>query len=347
MAYLITRPRSPFWFLRSRCQKTGAWQTLSLKLRRDCPKETQEAQRARARAEKQEGNVAHISGNFSVWVPTFIAQNYVNQHTRSRMSHVWTAICMFMRIQKIVHPRQVRYEHAQDYMRWRVKGGAAHNTARLEVKAWASILNEAMRRDLCEKNVLALARIPKGNRLIARSLEHGEFKKARALFAESEAKSSNRAQAVWMSVVLEICGHIGCRFSEASIPMERVDFANREITVEDSKRKPNDPRKLYVTPIPDELMPTLEKLRDSGATRTCEVLTREMNHRFNKALKKAIGVTSRTLRVSFITRCIESGLTEQETMLLVNHSNKEVSALYARHRLDRSRSIVRKVPPPT
>jgi hypothetical protein len=43
-------------------------------------------------------------------------------------------------------------------MHWR-KAAAMHNTARLELKFFSFILNKALRREYCERNALAQAKV--------------------------------------------------------------------------------------------------------------------------------------------------------------------------------------------
>jgi hypothetical protein len=60
-----------------------------------------------------------------------------------------------------------------------------------------------------------------------------------------EARQALANEAPWMGIVFEIMAHIGCRFAESSIPNERIDFEKIILWVEDSKRRPDDPKKLF------------------------------------------------------------------------------------------------------
>ena len=75
-------------------------------------------------------------------------------------------------------------------------------------------------------------------------------------------------------------------------------------------------------------------------------LTGEMNQRFNAVLKGAVGTTSHSLRVSFISRCHRAGLTEQQAMRLVNHSSRLVHRIYSRLNVEDARQAMQKVPLP-
>lgn len=80
-------------------------------------------------------------------------------------------------VEGIRHPGHIRYEHASDFMDWRVKSGASHNTARLELKFLSFVLQEAMRRDLIQKNPIALAKVPRAPAKLKQDLDSADFKK--------------------------------------------------------------------------------------------------------------------------------------------------------------------------
>ena len=87
-------------------------------------------------------------------------------------------------------------------------------------------------------------------------LSDGLMIKARQAFAN---------EAPWMGIVFEIMAHIGCRFAESSIPKERIDFEKKILWVEDSKRKSNDPKKLFAVPMTGQLKNILLPLRSHSA----------------------------------------------------------------------------------
>jgi integrase len=241
-----------------------------------------------------------------------------------------------MRVRNLRHPADVRYEHAHDFMDWRKGQGASHNTARLELKLFSFVMQEALRRELCTKNALALAKVARTPPKPKKELSSEDFAAARAAFAD---------RAKWMRTVFEICAHLGCRFNEAEFGKEDVDFVEGVIWLNDSKRKEGDPRKRYAVPLPVGLAGHLKevfKKRD----RTSGRLTGDQNRVFNSILKKACGATSHSLRVSFVTRCHRAGLSESQAMRLVNHSTRLVHAVYSKLNLSDARAAAALVPPP-
>ncbi len=327
--------RSPYWYLRYRDLETGRWCEEATKLRHGDAKETREARRLAEKYSVKEAQVApDNSGEFRAWVWDYIGSHYQNANTHKRMKAAWETVSEWLNLRNLQHPRQIRYEHAQDFMLWR-KATAMHNTARLELKFFSFVLNEAIRREYCERNALAQAKIERQAPPEKPELSDAMLIRARQGFAN---------EASWMGIVFEVMAHIGCRFGESSIPTERIDFEKMILWVEDSKRKWSDPKKLFPVPMTGQLKQVLLPLRTGD--RIVPRLTGEMNQRFNAVLKRAVGTTSHSLRVSFISRCHRAGLTEQQAMRLVNHSSRLVHRIYSRLNVEDARRAMEKVPLP-
>ena len=336
MAFLRKSKKSAFWSLRYRDLDTGRWREETTKFRHDDPVQTRAAQRLCHAACKEEAEVAPLpDGEFGDWVPSYLAEHYKRDQSLHRYEAAWLRLSEWLKIHNLRHPRQILYVHVDEYMRWRKEKGASQNTARLEIKFFSFIIREAMRRDYCEKNPFALANIPRQPSAEKPDLQDESLRAARAAFAKRPA---------WMRTVFEICSHIGCRFSESSLPMSRVDFDEKLIWIEDSKRDDGDPKKTYAVPMPESLIAYLLTLK--GQDRTVPVLSRDMNRCFNIVLKEATGATSHSLRVSFISRCHRAGLSEAQAMRLVNHSTRMVHRIYSRLSLADARGAMARVAPP-
>jgi integrase len=226
-------------------------------------------------------------------------------------------------------------------MAWRTgaEGGPClANTARLELKLWSFVMAEAARREFTESNPLALAKVPRAPAPPKKELTPADFAAARRAFAA-------RKTAPWMLTAFEICAHLGCRFSEADLGREDVDFATGLVWVTDAKRAVTDPRKRFAVPMPLPLQKTLKRALRSRE-RTTPKLVGEQNRQFNRTLKAATGATSHSLRVSFITRCHRAGLSESQAMRLVNHSSRLVHAVYSKLGVGDAREAAARVPAP-
>lgn len=337
MASLRKLSRSPYWYVRYRDVETARWKDECLKLRHDSEKDTRAARREVIKRSSEEGMMGPVRGeDFAAWVPGYISAHYTNARSAKRYSHVWERLDEWLRGKRIRHPRELKYQHAGEYMAEREAAGAAHNTARMEVKFLSFVMREAIRREFADRNSIALARITLAAPKEKKELSDTDIQAAREAF---------KGEAAWMGRVFEILLHLGCRFAEASIPWERVDFKAGTIQIEDSKRREGDPKKLFLAPMGEQLAAYLKPLAKKRE-RTVPPLTGEMNFRFNYRLKQACGATSHSCRVSFISRCHRAGLSETEAMRLVNHSTRMVHRIYSRMSIDDARRAMLRVPAP-
>ncbi len=337
MASLKKVKRSPYWYIRYRDLETGIWKDECLKLRHDNNSDTIKAHKECAKRTAAEQTVSPQNGTeFSAWVPGYILKQYTNPRSLIRYQIIWETMSGWLDSKKIRHPREFKYQHITEYMEWR-KEVVKHNTARLEIGFFKGILNEAISRELLDKNVIRLKRYP---------IEPAQQKKELTSEEIQLIREALKGEDYWMSVVFEVLINLGCRFSEARIPKSRVDFDAKIIEIEDSKRKPHHPKKFYKVPMKERFVEYLRGIKwDEGYT-TPEY-KKWFNQRFNEVLKSVCGATSHSCRVSFITRCHRAGLTALEAMQLVNHASDEVHKIYSRLNItDSTNALARVTPPP-
>jgi hypothetical protein len=340
MASIKEKKRSPYWYIQYRDLDTGTWKTESTKLRVGYPPDDRKAQRLRDKKTRDEQQlVPKVGGDFMAWVPTYLEKHYTNPHSLKRYQAAWIPISTWMRENKLKHPHHIRYQHAQQYMDWRKSedGGAAkHNTARLELKFFGSVMAEARRREITDRDPFKDAKIAKQAAAQKRELSDAEIEKINAVMKTKPA---------WMGVVFQIQINLGCRFNEARIPKSRFNFKGQPwVIIEDSKRKPTDKRKLFKVPIHEDFVPYLKKIKWVDGY-TVPPLTFS-NQSYNKVLMDTCGVTSHSCRVSFITRCHRHGVSQQHAMALVNHSDGLVHQIYTKLNVNDTALELKKIKPP-
>ena len=323
MASLRERKGSPYFTIRYRDIDSGEWL------------DRIKANRERVKRTELEKKFAPVSGGeFSSWVPLYLKEQYQKPSSFKRYSIAWTNLNGWLLSEKIRHPREIKYEHASRYMAWR-KESVVHNTARLELKFFGSLMSEAIRREYADRNVIAQYRVHKKEAPLKEELTDEDIDKARLLF---------KRRSSWMQTVFEILLQLGCRFGEARFHKSQIDFQAIQplIQIEDSKRKPTDPRKMFTVPISKEFAAYLKDLKweDGYAV---PILDGSRNQNFNSVIKEACGATSHSCRVTFITRCHRAGLTEAQVMRLVNHSSTEVHKIYTRLNVGDSSAALSKV----
>lgn len=338
MAHLREHSNSKFWYVRFRDLDTGLWREESTRLLRSDVQQTRAAQRIAEKKTREEAQLSpQIRGAFRDWVAKYIVDHYTRDSTRERAVYAWERVAEWLNKEGLRHPREIRYEHARAYLAWRRAAGISVNTALGELKFLAFILNEAIRREFAERNVMLRLGIGREPAKVKPELTDKQIDAARKAFASQGAE--------WMSVSCEIQLFTGCRISETSMPMADVLFDQGEIVITDAKRKPDSPKKRYTVPLDPMLAMTLKRIRTE---RTVPIITKAMEARYNEVLKGATGTTSHSFRVTYITRLRDAGVHERDAMELVNHSSKEVHAIYARTDATRLRPVRARLvlPPP-
>jgi integrase len=364
MAFLIKQRASPYWHLRTR-QADGSWKSKSTGLRIKNDLETRKAKMLCGRSQVEEfseNKSNHNNPAFAVWVSTYINYHYANksQATAKRMHAAWFALTRFLNANDVTCPRQVKFHHGEEYLKWRPKQKmhgrkSGHNTALLEIKFLSQLMNEAIRREFTEANPLLRLGVGRAPQKVKPELTDADIGKIRAHFKTLITEDPNSAPrdskniphpksaGRWMSTAFEISLYTGCRFNETEIARENIDLASGTIRMCDSKRKADDPRKFFTVPIHDRLRPTLEAFIESGEPVTCR-LTADKNGRINAAIRASgVNASFHSLRVTFVTRCHRGGLTAIEAMRLVNHSSQLIHKIYSRLNVDDVRLAQAKV----
>jgi site-specific recombinase XerD len=326
---------------------TGRWVEKSTGLRIDNALDTGRARRLAQKASAQERQFCEVGNTaFAHWVPQWLADHGAQraENTRRSMQIAWQAVKLFIQGRGIVHPRQVKHEHAAEYMRWRQatilyrSRKVGHNTALKELKFFAHLLNEAVRRAYCEANLFARLGIAREAAKEKPELTDTELRK---LLRES------RKQPKWLERSIWISAYTGCRFSECAIKREHIDLRKGTLTLFDAKRADTDRRKVFTIPMAQQLRPMFKEMQRNRESVTCR-LTREKNARANYFFRQCgINASFHSLRVTFVTRCHRAGLSESEAMRLVNHSSQLVHTVYSRLNVEDARAARDRILLPT
>jgi site-specific recombinase XerD len=343
MAFIVKRKGKPFWLLRKLDPETGKWSQSSTGYRIDNALETRKAQLMASKAGVKEMQLAEgarqggglpstrVNPAFNTWVPTYLDDHFKSLATARRVKTCWDVLKVFLNSVDVSYPRQVKYHHGEDYLKWRkvnaIHGRVTrHNTALLELKFLSQLMNEAIRREFVEANPLLRLGIAREPQKVKPELSDEDVKKLRAALA-------NRAP--WMRRAFEISLYTGCRFNETEIPQDAIDLKSGTLRLCDSKRKETDPRRYFTVPIHPKLRPVLEDVVKKGESHTLKITTREFNTRINRAFHDAgVDASFHSLRVTFVTTCHRCGLSQVEAMRLVNHSTALIHRIYSRLNVD-------------
>lgn len=254
MASLFIIPQSPFWYL-SYKDKNG-WVKKSTGLRVDDPNETMQAKRLRADAESKEygGRIGNAGG--WDWVEPWLRTTGYAARTLERYLTAWGWVSLWLARARL-GPADVRYEHAAEYLQWRVgrkkKTGktAGRNTAIQEVKFLSMVMSEAVPRRLIQANPLVKLKLKPDTKKKKPALSDEEVDKCLvALEGEDE----------WMRVAFQIALATGCRLRETRIPLDAInlDLPVPEMTFPAPKGGED---KAFTIPVPTSLIPLFKKMR--------------------------------------------------------------------------------------
>ena len=346
MASLYKRRDSKYWWIEY-VDAAGERRQESTKLRHALPGESRKAVQLRnelsARGASRTGDYRSGSEAWAAWVPRFISQRYSRSPlTLCRARQAWHNLAAFLTEHAISVPRQLTRQQVRDFIDWRAQPHpecgthkAAKNTALLEIKFLALIVDEAIASGFCDANPchrLGIGRDEAHPKPEITSHEHRLI--TRALKKEPE----------WMRVSYKIAWEQGCRFSETRLSLGQinggdVDLARNVLRLRTKGKK----ERAAEVPLSPRLRPLFRWLLKQGRNATFEktVIPRGGAGKAWSNFFRKIGLPHLSFhctRVSFITRCYRAGLPEPTVMRLVLHASTTVHRIYPR--LDSSSDLL-------
>lgn len=327
MASLYRRAQSPFWWIKHRSK--GKTVRESTKFRNDLPAETRRARILMHEYAKRElaGIRNGQESQWELWVENYLQARYgeaVQTHGRYLIS--WHNVRTYFQIHDIVYPAQLQRQDCLNYLVWRKNGDRKvgihrghHNTVLGELKFLHLLLDEAMRRDYCAKNVAAGLGIKK-----LAPKEKPEIAPADLPVIREHLKGEPE----WMRVCFEIGLVTGLRLRETAIPLKWIDLERHQFTVTAKGGRP------FTSKFDPMLLPLFSRLKcERGENaRACDLPYNASRiwWRFFRQLR--MRYSFHCLRVSFISRCARAGVPEAIAMRLVNHASTTVHRIYIRVR---------------
>jgi integrase len=266
------------------------------------------------------------------WVVVFFSAVYRNSPNTLRIHlNAWNWLAAYLRERAIAAPDVLTRQHVFDYLNWRTarrkeKSGRlpCRNTALFEMRVLGRVMNEAVLREMAERNPAANLRL---KRDAAEPKPEILAEQQDAIFA------ALRKRPLWMQRSFRIALQTGLRRDETVIDLRRnIDWENARITIPDPK---GGPTRAFTFPIVQmSILPYLRKIPDRFTWDRSEALS----------IGKPIGVIWREFfddlgmpeicfhctRVTFITWCHRQGIPENIIMKLVNHASTEIHRIYQR-----------------
>lgn len=292
------------------------------------------------------GKAAASVSRWALWVEPWLRDRFAEaSKARSLSAELarWSWVHTFLVERRIRTPADVTYQHALDYMAWRQsqtkRSGKtpSHNTALQEVRFLGRILREAVRRGFIQASPLERMGLKRRKAPEKPELTDEDIRIVRAALKEKEGHLPLTER--WMTISFEIGLHQGCRISETSLTLDRINEHAGTITfVQKGNRE-------FTTRLHDKLRPLIAEIRAAGAERTCILPSKYTLrwHQFFKGRKEKDRnvpglverlssplITFHSTRVTVITRMARAGVPIQQAMAYVGHADETIHRIYQR-----------------
>lgn len=333
MACLYERDRSPYLWIKY-IDESGTRRQESTKFRADVSLQVKQARQLRddltAREVARKGEAGDGPEIWAAWVPRFLRQRYGGSDiTRTRAEQVWNNVSAYFSVRGIAVPRQLDRNHVREFIDWRQEAHtecgtykAAKNTALTEVKFMALIMDEAIACGFAPANPCRKMGIRR------------DEPKTKPRITESEHRLITRSlkdEPEWMRIAYKIAWEQGCRLTETMIDLRNVNLAENVLGLRTKGKK----KRVAEVPLSPRLRPLFRRLIKQGRKYTFEksdISSSGASKVWWKFFRR-IGLAHLSFhctRVSFITRCYEAGIPEQDVMRLCLHASATVHRIYPR-----------------
>jgi integrase len=324
MASFYERPKSPFYWIKAK-GPMGEIVRFSSGIRVDSAGSVRKIQQRVAQEREKEARFEQdgSAAVFRAWVPGWINHHYAKEKTRERVLNAWAWLSTYLSEVGVIHPEEVTYQLAQEYMAWRTdpdlceeeeRRCAKWNTALLEVRFLGSIMQEALARQLCIANPCARLRLGRRD-----TKEKQEISMPVQTAIELKLKDADQ----WMQDSWMVGIKHGCRISATKVAMTNVDEARMTI----SFREKGD--KVHTAPLHKDLLPLVKRRREEGATFLVDLPANAPKLWWSWFRDNGFqDLSFHCLRVTVITRLARANVSEAKAMQYVGHCNALVHAIY-------------------
>jgi integrase len=264
---------------------------------------------------------------FDQWVASWIQQRWGHKKTRTLTQYQGYFMRWRQYLAKIgvSSPAAVTREHMLNYTDYRLKQGAGRNTSIYELKFFAQVLDEAVRRDYARTNVARKLGLQQTAHEHKVPWTDEELQKVGAALSQA-------GQFGWMHVTFLMGFYQASRLRQCAVALRLVDLNRKLINYSDEGVKGG---KGFSQPIDPDFLPMLraikEKRMSEGADTLC-TLPRMPSIEWRRFLDtlNLPHLSHHGLRATWITRAAIAGVPEVQTRRFVNHASSQVHQIYQR-----------------
>lgn len=339
MASIYERAGSPFWWIKFRDPVTFKVKQTSTKFRVGIGPDTRNARELESEYTFRERKILTSSGReaWAIWVPEFLHLRYINSpQSKLRYETAWRTLKMFLAETDITLPRQLKREHCMEYFTWRSKPkksagkyAATHNTALLEIKLLALIMDEAVARHIAPFNPCHRLRIKR-----TKCRLKPEYSAEVLLTIEQAVEKEPEPRRTFLRNSFLIARYHGCRLQETQLnPMRDVSLSDRGGTITFHTKG----GKIHTVNLHPKLEPLFRDLIAKRATQTYEPPKSPSKTWFNFLTRHKIKAQTpnacfHSLRVTAATRLARKGVSEKKAMSYIGHASATIHRTYVHFR---------------
>jgi integrase len=305
----------------------GKWKNKSTGYRQSNPGERRAAEKLRDRVtlrERSQRPMTKPNGGW-IWVDDWIetAWGASTGTTPQLYQSQWRTLQHWLKEADIPGPVNVTREACLSYPTWREEHHGGRNTAVGELKLFAQILEEGVRRGYCTSNParkLGLKRAPAAQR---RAWTEDELAKVDAHLAKHDPYG-------FLRVTYLLGRYQAARLRSCAVPLADIDLERSTIYYREPK---GGRKKAFSQPIDKRLLPVLTDIvahrRAIGATKLCDIPqfpSIEWRHMLDSL--GINGVSQHDLRRTWITRAAMANIPESVAMKFSGHSSSTVHQVY-------------------
>jgi integrase len=307
---------------------SGRWRNKNTGYRKDNLGELRQAGRLRDALTLRERTRRTVSRADWSFVAPWIEVTYGHLQTATPVIYrrSWRWLSRWLAEINVPGPINLRREECLGYPAWRAKHGGCRNTAVQEMTLLGQIVDEAIRRGLCENNPARKLRIRREVTANKRAWTEEEL-------AQVDSELASREPYGWMRCSFLLGRYQAARLHQCSVPLDGIDFERRTIFY--PKPKGGSERAFNQT-ISKQLLPTLREIADhrksAGKSTLCDVPDFGASIEWRRFLDSLgiSGVSHHDLRRTWITKAALAGIPESVAQAFSNHSSTTVHRIYMR-----------------
>lgn len=331
MASTYERPDSPFIWFRYK-DATGKWKAKNSGYRKDNPHDIRQAEIVARQKSVDEATTKILTpgrSEFRAWAAQWLEQRFATNSPLTlikyrRFLRIWLEYATEV---KATSPAAVTREIVLGFETWRRQHGASRNSILDELTFVAQILDEAVSRGYANANVARKLGLQTTQRKPKEVWTPEQIK-----VALDEAEKIDRFG--WIRTVILMGRWQASRIGQCEVPLSGVDLERREFRFPGKVMKGGKP---FTQAIDPRFLPELSEIvahrHSLGFKTLCDLPTSPSASMVLRRFLDRLGFTEishHCLRVTWVTNAALAGVPESAAMRWVNHSSREVHAIYQR-----------------